>query len=112
MMMQQCETEHFILFIRIAREIWLRRNGLIHAGSFTHPNAIIQKAKAAMEEYTQARQSVAVQREVGMEQIAESWKAPPTGWNKANWDVAIDRANGRVGIGVVVRDDVLHREAF
>lgn len=32
------------------------------------------------------------------------WCAPPAGCLKANWDVAIDREAGRVGMGVVVRD--------
>ena len=34
-----------------------------------------------------------------------SWMAPlDQGWHKTNWDVAIDKEKGHVGIGIVVRD--------
>ena len=32
------------------------------------------------------------------------WRAPVMGWYKANWDVGIDRANERLGVGIVVRN--------
>lgn len=32
------------------------------------------------------------------------WTTPPVGWYKANWNVALDKHIGWVGIGVVVRD--------
>lgn len=35
---------------------------------------------------------------------AACWKPPLTGWAKANWDAALDRQLGRLGLGVVVRD--------
>jgi ribonuclease HI len=31
--------------------------------------------------------------------------APSQGWYKANWDVAIDNLKGRVGLGVILRDE-------
>ena len=38
----------------------------------------------------------------------KAWLAPIRGWYKANWDVAIDKSNERVGIGVVLRDEKEH----
>jgi hypothetical protein len=32
------------------------------------------------------------------------WRSPPPGWVKVNWDVAVDKSNGRIGLGVVIRD--------
>jgi hypothetical protein len=36
-------------------------------------------------------------------QKCSSWTAPMDGWLKTNWDVAISKENGRVGMGVVIR---------
>ncbi|XP_059451110.1 uncharacterized protein LOC132181902 [Corylus avellana] len=33
-----------------------------------------------------------------------SWVAPPRGWLKANWDAALNRPKGVMGLGIVVRD--------
>ncbi|XP_018831004.1 uncharacterized protein LOC108998763 [Juglans regia] len=33
-----------------------------------------------------------------------SWQAPPVDWFKINWDGAVDKAKGLIGIGVVIRD--------
>lgn len=30
--------------------------------------------------------------------------APPQGWVKANWDAAIEKKSGWVGLGVIIRD--------
>ncbi|XP_040998968.1 uncharacterized protein LOC121244821 [Juglans microcarpa x Juglans regia] len=35
---------------------------------------------------------------------AEVWQAPPSNWLKMNWDSAVDKARGIVGVGVVVRN--------
>ena len=36
---------------------------------------------------------------------SKAWSAPTREWHKVNWDVAIDKLNERVGIGVVLRDE-------
>jgi ribonuclease HI len=39
------------------------------------------------------------------EEVAENvWKPHRQGWFKANWDAGIDKQNGRVGFGVVIRN--------
>jgi ribonuclease HI len=35
----------------------------------------------------------------------KAWTAPNSDWKKANWDVAINKDQGRVGIGVIIRDE-------
>jgi ribonuclease HI len=34
-----------------------------------------------------------------------AWTAPNSGGKKANWDVAINKAQGNVGVGVIIRDE-------
>ena len=34
-----------------------------------------------------------------------TWTAPNVGWLKANWDMAINKDQGRVGISVIIRDE-------
>lgn len=34
------------------------------------------------------------------------WTKPPVGWLKTNWDAAIDVKGKKMGLGVVVRDDI------
>jgi len=33
-----------------------------------------------------------------------SWKKPPIGMVKFNWDVAMDKSHGSIGISIVVQD--------
>jgi hypothetical protein len=32
------------------------------------------------------------------------WKAPPRNKYKVNWDMSIDKSNGLLGLGAIVRD--------
>ncbi|XP_059446380.1 uncharacterized protein LOC132177917 [Corylus avellana] len=36
--------------------------------------------------------------------MATTWKAPPHGWFKANWDIGVDSKRGQVGLGAVIHD--------
>jgi ribonuclease HI len=33
------------------------------------------------------------------------WKAPESGWLKVNWDASVEKNQGRMGFGVVVRNE-------
>jgi hypothetical protein len=33
-----------------------------------------------------------------------SWQPPPTSKYKVNWDMAVDKNHGHIGIGIVVKD--------
>jgi hypothetical protein len=47
----RCEKDEVELFAVVARWIWLRRNDLVHGGTFTHPTLLLKSAKNALEEY-------------------------------------------------------------
>jgi ribonuclease HI len=103
-MMVQCGLNERASFVRMARKLWQRRNAWVHENRFGHPASIIQEVRRAMEEYKlfNKREDHVHQREDIT--TLTGWKVPPAGWWKANWDVAIGKNSGRVGVGVVVRD--------
>jgi ribonuclease HI len=91
-------------FVSITRRIWLRRNGLVHEGSFLHPNRLVQQAIQAVEQF----QTMLAEKKEALpsnsEQQPVHWMAPTPGYLKANWDAGFDRQNGRLGMGVIIRD--------
>jgi ribonuclease HI len=58
-----------------------------------------------MEEYKLLHERNSLLQQVVDRPHSNRWTALPEGWWKANWDVAIDKISGRIGVGVVVRDD-------
>jgi hypothetical protein len=97
-------VENFGLFVELARRIWMRRNTVIHGGSFTHPDILVQNVLMAVEEYMQAQVITSPHNHDGGDGGSKRWCAPPVSFVKANWDVALDKHKGRIGVGVVVKD--------
>jgi hypothetical protein len=89
-------------FAGFVRRIWLRRNEFIHGGSLSHPIEIVTRTKEAMEEFQTSNVGIAMSREM---KATETWTAP--GWYKANWDAAIDRVKGWMGLGVILCGHIL-----
>ncbi|XP_041017915.1 uncharacterized protein LOC121260135 [Juglans microcarpa x Juglans regia] len=87
-------------FAMVASKIWWRRNNLVFKCVFAHPKVIVQKARSILD---------VLNEELGCSSSkvctsAKVWQAPPSNWLKTNWDSAIDKARGIIGVGVVVRD--------
>jgi ribonuclease HI len=57
-----------------------------------------------IEVYNRAHERILGENEI-IPECEIKWMAPTQGWYKANWDVAIDKSQGRVGIGVIIRDE-------
>ncbi|KAF5465485.1 hypothetical protein F2P56_015492, partial [Juglans regia] len=38
----------------------------------------------------------------------EEWQVPPSNWIKLNWDSAVDKVHGVIGVGVIARDIIGH----
>ena len=53
-MMRSCEEDEFQLFVEIARQMWFGRNETVHGGPFTHPTALVQQAREAIDDYSNA----------------------------------------------------------
>lgn len=83
----------------------MRRNKWVHDGLFITPDTVLEETTKFLNEFkevherpTNIRNAVSIIPEI-------RWAAPPEGWCKANWDVSIDKAQGRMGIRIAVRDD-------
>ena len=96
--------EVFTMFVGMARKIWLRRNEFVHGGNFTHPNIVYREAMKSIEEFQKARTEEHPTNDAPNIHNQVRWRAPGSGWYKANWDVGIDRENERLGVGIVVRN--------
>lgn len=102
-MFDKCDETEFQLFVGIARRR-LRRNEVVHGGVFSHPNTVVRQALMAVG-YYQTTLAGTIQTDVYAGSIVpRKWQAPPHGWFKVNWDASVDKKNGRVGLGAVVRD--------
>jgi hypothetical protein len=53
-MMRSCEENEFQLFVEIARQVWFRRNEVVHGGPFTHPTALVQQAREVLANFSVA----------------------------------------------------------
>ncbi|XP_042944124.1 uncharacterized protein LOC122278076 [Carya illinoinensis] len=87
----------------VLKRIWFRRNELYHGKGFTHPTKLYQQA---IEEVSIFRESLVTDQ--GTKKQARSaglrWAKPMHNSYKFNWDAAVRAKEGRVGIGVIVRD--------
>ena len=75
-MERRCTIEEFQSFVVVARRIWLRRNKLIHEGIFSHPNAIVVQATAALKEYHHAQMEPKVEEAPMGHAQSGGWEAP------------------------------------
>jgi hypothetical protein len=51
-MLKTCDEEELRLFVGIAWRVWFRRNEIVHGGSFTHPNVLVQQARDALVDFS------------------------------------------------------------
>ncbi|KAF5470790.1 hypothetical protein F2P56_011279 [Juglans regia] len=83
--------------------LWSRRNNTYHGKEFQHPTALHQQAKTDLAVYQEA---ITEDRAVKFNARAgvPKWKKPEVGSLKVNWDAAVNLEEGRIGIGVLIRD--------
>ena len=90
--------EEILLFVGIARRIWLRRNEVVHGGSFMSPNTLMQRAKNALEDFLAIFPSTTVMPQLPVSIGVQRWRAPESSWVKVGmlqlrkrrgeWDMA------------------------
>ena len=97
-------TQEIKQFVGMARRLWLRRNDVIHGGHFVHPNVLVQQTNTAIEDFSRANKLDSHGTDEGDRQDPIQWQRPPLGWFKANWDASVSKQQGRMGLGVVIRD--------
>ncbi|XP_042979960.1 uncharacterized protein LOC122310146 [Carya illinoinensis] len=97
------ELEEFTV---VARKLWLRRNAFIFNQEFWPPYKIIREVKERIQwdQEEQGRASQQVHMHGRTTSSKTEWRPPPQDWFKVNWDGAVNKVKGFVGVGVVVRD--------
>lgn len=72
----KCGQEEMALFAGLARRIWLRRNNVLHGGSFSHPNVIMQLATRALDDFKNAQGNREQDTSNSEPQPLSCWMAP------------------------------------
>lgn len=92
--------EQLALAATIMRSIWMRRNDFVFHDKFEHPSLDLEGAQSALQDFYEAY----------------NWDMPETirtsratvkwifGRIKIIWDAAVNKHEGRMGVGVVMRD--------
>ena len=92
-------------FVQLARQVWFRRNKWVNEGIFINPNDIIRQTEELVEEFKKVNMQESTNGAVENIDREKKWEAPPHGWYKVNWDVAIDKVQQRMGVGVVIKEE-------
>jgi ribonuclease HI len=101
----KCSLEDIDQFAGIARRIWLRRNRVVHEGTFSHPNSLVQQARQASEDFQLAQCTRESQQPSPGDPRLQRWNAPLGGWIKLNTNASVNKDNGWMGYGAVARDE-------
>jgi hypothetical protein len=91
----------------MARLIWFRRNSVIQVGDFFHPFVIYRKAVMAQEDFVKCHGKTTESDLHGEHEIHVSpaiWQPLQSNVVKINWDAAVNKKKGCIGIGVIARD--------
>lgn len=76
----------------------------MHEVNFKDPNNLVHEATISIDEFRKAHLKDKEQAPEGASATQVRWKAPSVGFQKANWDVAVDKINGNIGVRILVRD--------
>lgn len=85
-------------------------NDVLHGKLFTHPNLLLQKANLEFSNFIQAQDSLSIPPPSCLNEShsAQTWKKPPAGSVKVNWDDACNRKQRPKGLGAIMRDHEGH----
>ena len=73
----KCTQAEFALFAGVAWRIWLRRNELLHGGTFLHLNVILKNSARAVEELSTLDNKMFLPTNPLEDRAVVRWKAPP-----------------------------------
>lgn len=92
------------LIIATCWAIWYARNRVVNEGKQEDPQITAARAAATADSYLRIKcpnVQVVPRQHNNNQQV---WNPPPIGWYKVNVDAAIQMANSKAGLGVVIRD--------
>jgi ribonuclease HI len=102
---KRCDQTEVELFAVIARKIWLRRNQVVHGGSFSHPNQVLREAVSILEDFRLSNANCNMPQPSSPPTHVEKWRPPPMNFVKINWDAAVDISKKIIGMGIIARDE-------
>ena len=76
---------------------------MIFGEHFSHPCKILQQAADCLQQFRRANnnRNFAGNLTTGNSTV-QKWEAPLAGFFKANWGIAIDQVENRMGVGVMI----------
>ncbi|KAF5477660.1 hypothetical protein F2P56_004280 [Juglans regia] len=85
--------------------VWARRNALIFQNQFSQPGAVFARAQSELNLFREYNSAYKPSEEGSKcNRSAAYWKPPTQPLVKVNFDAAFDKTNGRIGLGIVIRD--------
>ncbi|XP_042974665.1 uncharacterized protein LOC122306301 [Carya illinoinensis] len=94
------------LMVMVLKRIWLRRNNFVFENKFEKPDVLFKLAADSLFQFKQVQQQSHKNQDAGIRRRRSCrWKAPAKDQVKVNWDAALKIKEGRMGIGVVIRDE-------
>ncbi|KAF5447381.1 hypothetical protein F2P56_032936 [Juglans regia] len=99
------KREDLELMAVVLRRIWLRRNIFVFENKFEGPDVIFRQAIDFLLQFQEAQQKDPRSQIERSQRELCRWKVPIEDQVKVNWDAALKVNEGRMGIGVVMRDE-------
>ncbi|KAK2649619.1 hypothetical protein Ddye_017108 [Dipteronia dyeriana] len=85
-------------------QVWSRRNGLVHKSASIFEDEVIPWVEALLIDFQ--RVNAGGEGEVGKGlPVVNSWRPPSEGLSKVNTDAAVDGSHGKVGVGIINRNN-------
>jgi hypothetical protein len=50
-LLERCDREDIEFLAVLAQKLWLRRNSLVHEGTFAHPSQVLRETKKSLEDF-------------------------------------------------------------
>jgi hypothetical protein len=103
--MEKLDDNDFQLFTKVARQLWLRRNIVVHGGLLLPPAAVMKQAREQIVYFEQAMEArKKYPGDPTGKCRVKKWEKPPERVVKVNWDAAISTDLNLTGMGVILRD--------
>jgi hypothetical protein len=90
-MFNLCDGEEMRMFVGVVRRIWLRRNEIVHRGSFSSPKKILLCTQGALLDYQLAHEKRVLSGALNM---PVQRLTLPDGWVLVNWDATLNKDKG------------------
>ncbi|KAK3225041.1 hypothetical protein Dsin_004903 [Dipteronia sinensis] len=81
------------------------RNCVVHNSTVVHIEDVVPWVVAFRDDYRTANVIMPSNSDVKLS-VHNSWGPPEMGFFKANSDFSLDMLNGKVGVGIIIRDHV------